>query len=196
MFSGIVKEIGIVEKIEPKNGLMEITVSSKLKFKTSESVSINGCCQTVIEVSNSTFTVQAVQETLDKTNFGELKIGSKVNLEPSLTLSDKLDGHLVSGHVDSTGKVIDILTDGENKIITISFQKELSKYIAQKGSMSVNGVSLTVIEAKNNTFSFTLIPYTRDNTNLGLLKIGSKVNLEVDLVSRYIVNYLKQECKI
>ena len=199
MFTGIVKEIGMVLSLEPKNGLLEINVSSNLKnLKEGDSVSVNGCCQTIVQVYSSKFIVQAVKETLDKTNLNELKVGSKVNLEPSLTLADKLDGHLVSGHVDSTGEVIEILNDGENQIIKIGFPETLNKYIAPKGSISVNGVSLTVMDMVRAgfkpalTFSFTLIPYTRDNTNLGLLEIGSKVNLEVDLVSRYLVNYLEK----
>ena len=199
MFTGIVKEIGMVLSLESKNGLLEINVSSNLKnLKEGDSVSVNGCCQTIVQVYSSKFIVQAVKETLDKTNLNELKVGSKVNLEPSLTLADKLDGHLVSGHVDSTGEVIEILNDGENQIIKIGFPETLNKYIAPKGSISVNGVSLTVMDMVRAgfkpalTFSFTLIPYTRDNTNLGLLEIGSKVNLEVDLVSRYLVNYLEK----
>lgn len=193
MFSGIVKEKGVVEKIEPKNGLLEIIISSNLNnLKEGDSIAINGCCQTIVQVQSSKFKVQSVKETLDKTNFSMLTISSKVNLEPSLTLADKLDGHLVLGHIDGVGEVISMSTDGENKVITISFQKMLNKYIAPKGSIAVNGVSLTIVEVKNNTFSFALIPYTRNNTNLGLLRTGDKVNLEVDLVSRYLVNYLEQ----
>ena len=202
MFTGIVKEIGIVENIEQKNGLLELTISCSDLIKDLEagdSVAIDGCCQTVVgkHASVHCFKVQATEETLQKTNFKDFKISSKVNLEAPLRIGDKLSGHLVSGHIDGTGEVSNILTFEENKIIRISFQDNLRDFIAPKGSISVNGVSLTVIDIKKNQFSFTLIPFTSKNTNLGLIKIGDLVNLEVDLVSRYLVNYLegsKQKC--
>jgi len=140
------------------------------------------------------FTIQATQETLDKTNFKELKVGSLINLESSLRMGDKISGHLVSGHVDAIGIVYDIEEDQENRIVKIEYPKELNKYIANKGSVTVNGTSLTVISSKINEnfiFTFTLIPFSRDNTNLGLIKKGNPVNLEIDLISRYLVNYLE-----
>ena len=192
MFSGIVQETGIVKDIESKNGILDITISSEdLDFKIGNSIAVDGCCLTVVDLNQKLFKVQVTRETRDKTNFHNLKIGSKVNLEPSLKLGDKLDGHLVSGHVDATGEVSKIIQDGENTIVQISYPHTLRSFIAQKGSLTVNGVSLTVIESKNDKFAFTLIPYTRDNTNLGLLKEGDLVNLEVDLVARYLVNYME-----
>lgn len=221
MFCGIIKEVGIVESLECKNNILDIIVSCKAlanEIKVGDSVAVNGCCLTVIEVfSNSEargtsrepreskfaalssqlparnlFTVQATQETLAKTNLLNLKVGSKVNLEPSLKVGDQIGGHLVLGHVDETGEVVNIIKNGENQSIKILFPKELSFFIASKGSISVNGVSLTVIDVKNKVFSFTLIPFTRDNTNLGLIKIGDLVNLEIDLISRYLINYLNE----
>ena len=194
MFSGIVKEIGIVEKLESKNGILEISILCKDLIddvKAGSSIAIDGSCQTIVETFPTSFKIQATQETLRKTNFLNLKIGSKVNLETSLKLGDKLDGHLVSGHIDASGEINKIIHDGENTIVQISYPRELRTLIAPKGSITVNGVSLTVIESKNNNFSFTLIPYTRDNTNLGLIKERDLVNLEVDLVARYLVNYLE-----
>ena len=209
MFSGIVKEIGTVKNLESKNGILELTISSERLINTlkeGSSIAVNGCCLTVTVIASdplrprsearamtSIFKVQATQETLQKTNFLNLKFDSKVNLEPSLKLGETIDGHLVSGHVDTTGEISDIVSSGENKIIKISHSNEYGKYIAPKGSITVNGVSLTVIESKNGKFDFTLIPFTRDNTNLGLLKIGDLVNLEVDLISRYLVNYLENK---
>ena len=212
MFSGIVKEIGTVKNLESKNGILELTISSEQVIKELQegsSVAVNGCCLTVIrepyivarddsqctnDNTQATFVVQATQETLQKTNFLNLQINSKVNLESSLKLGETIDGHLVSGHVDTTGEVSDILLSGENKIVKISYSGDYGKYIAPKGSIAVNGVSLTVIESKEvglkPAFTLTLIPFTRDNTNLGLLKIGDLVNLEVDLISRYVVNYI------
>lgn len=199
MFSGIVKEVGTVEKLESKRGVLALTISCSKVVRDLEvggSVAIDGCCQTVVEVNSNKFLVQSTQETLDKTNFKNLKIRSKVNLEPSLKVGDKLDGHLVLGHIDTAGEIKDVLSYDENKIIKISFSKSFAPYIAPKGSISVNGVSLTVIDTGNNEFSFTLIPFTRDNTNLGLLKPGDLVNLEVDLVSRYLVNYLNNNLQL
>ena len=215
MFSGIIKEIGTVEKLESNNEILNLTISSNLKnISLGDSISVDGCCLTVTQDYRQTglqanrtidpqvlkssspqiltpFTVQITQESLLKTNLSNLKIGSKVNLEPSLKVGDSLDGHLVSGHIDNTGEVCEIQDDGENRIVKIIFPKELRSFIAPKGSVSVNGVSLTVIDVVNDTFSFTLIPYTKNNTNLGLIKIGDLVNLEVDLISRYLVNYME-----
>ena len=194
MFSGIIQEIGTIKNLESKNGLLELTISSDRlinDLKIGSSIAINGCCQTVVEKNKNSFKIQATEETLKKTNFLNLKTGSKVNLESSLKLGESLDGHLVLGHVDTIGEVSDIFSSGENTIIKILYSDEYGKCIAQKGSISVNGVSLTIIDSKEAGFTFTLIPFTRDNTNLGLLKIGDLVNLEVDLISRYLVNYLE-----
>ena len=213
MFTGIVQEIGTIEKIEPKNGLLEITISCDElinDLEVGDSIAIDGCCQTVIASERmrakqpytandtSNFTIQATEETLQKTIFRNYKEDSKINLEAPLRVSDKLSGHLVSGHIDDVGEVSSVITFEENKIIWISFKKDLKEFIAPKGSISVNGVSLTVIDVKNKEFSFTLIPFTNKNTNLGLIRIGDLVNLEIDLVSRYLVNYLegsREKCK-
>ena len=199
MFSGIIQEIGIVDKIESRSGISEITVTCKQilnGLELGDSVAIDGCCQTVVQKNNNSFLVQATQETLEKTNFQKLQNRSKINLETSLKLGDKICGHLVSGHIDTTGEVSDILSFGENRIIKIKFPKELQDYIAPKGSISVNGVSLTIIDSKDYEFSFTLIPFTRDNTNLGSLRIGDHVNLEADILSRYVVNYFNNNLSL
>lgn len=206
MFSGIVQEIGTIETLRWSvsiDRILELTISSKHlinDLKIGSSIAVNGCCLTVVECSpTKTFKVQVTEETFKKTNFLNLKSDLKVNLESSLKLGETIDGHLVSGHIDTVGEVSDICSSGENKIIKISYSSEYGKYIAPKGSISVNGVSLTIIESKNDKFDFTLIPFTRDNTNLGLLKAGDLVNLEVDLISRYVVNVLenaRQEIKL
>ena len=196
MFSGIVQEIGTVKNLESRNKILELTISCDQlisNLKTGSSVSVNGCCLTVVEISKNSFEVEATEETLKKTNISSLQINSKINLELSLKAGDSIDGHLVLGHVDNIGKVKEIETFGENTLVTILFDEAFGKYIAPKGSIAINGVSLTVIDVKNNTFSFTLIPFTRDNTNLGLLKIGDAVNLEIDVLSRYLVNYLESK---
>ena len=194
MFSGVIQNFGTVADLQVEGGILNVTISTEkldADLKVGSSIAVDGCCLTVVNIGAFNFTVQVTKETLNKTNFNKLKIGSKVNLELSLKLGDKLDGHLVLGHIDFCGEISEIIYDNENTIVQISHPKELKNFIAPKGSISVNGVSLTVIESKNNVFSFTLIPYTRDNTNLGLLKEGDLVNLEVDLVSRYLVNYME-----
>ena len=201
MFSGIVQEIGTVERVDAKQELLIIEVSCTKfsdKLEIGSSVAIDGCCQTIVEISKLSaqdskllFKVQVTEETINKTQISKLKIGSKVNLEPSLKYGESVDGHLVSGHIDGTGEVASIIKNGENTIVKIFFPKELRKFIVAKGSISVNGVSLTVVGVENCEFSFTLIPFTRDNTNLGLIKTGDLVNLEVDLISRYLVNYIQ-----
>ncbi len=193
MFSGIIKEAGTISNLEFKSGLLEISVFfNKLNnVQAGDSIAINGCCLTVTKTSQSSFIVQATEETLQKTNLKYLEINSTVNLEPSLELGDKLNGHLVLGHIDAVGKISSVAKNDENIIVNICYPHELIGFIAPKGSISVNGVSLTVIESKDSIFNFTLIPYTRDNTNLGLLKIGDAVNLEIDVLSRYLINYLE-----
>ena len=197
MFTGIVKDIGIVEHIESKSGLLEFTVSANLKeLDIGKSISVDGCCLTITQIradcsDRLLFSVQVTEETIKRANLFKLKAGSKVNLEPSLKLGDSVDGHLVTGHVDAVGEINNLLKKEENTDIEILFPKELKKFMSSKGSIAVNGVSLTVIDIKNNTFNFTLIPYTRDNTNLGLLRIGDLVNLEVDVAARYFVNYME-----
>ena len=202
MFSGIVQEIGTVKGLEMKDGILDLAISSEKlikDLKDGSSISVNGACLTVTDITKDFFKVQVTEETLKKTNLANLKIGSKINLEPSLKLGETIDGHLVSGHIDTVGEVSGITLSGKNKIIKISFSGEYQKYIAPKGSITVNGISLTVINSKNHEFDFTLIPFTRDNTNLSLIKIGDLVNLEIDLISRYLVNYLenkKEEVKV
>ena len=201
MFSGIIQEVGTITALESKNGLLELTIScEKISgIEIGDSIAVDGCCQTVVSKQSSAnnkqlFTIQATQETLDKTNFKNYKIGEEINLEPSLRMGDKISGHLVSGHIDAIGIVYEIEDIEENRIVKIEYPKELNKYIANKGSITVNGTSLTVISSKINEnfiFTFTLIPFSRDNTNLGLIKKGNPVNLEIDLISRYLVNYLE-----
>lgn len=195
MFSGIVQEVGKAQNLEFRNGLLELTIfyNNLDSVQIGDSISVDGCCLTVTEVTQSSFKVQVTEETLEKTTFKNLTNGSKINLEPSLRLGDKICGHLVSGHVDTSGEVLSIESEklNENTIIKVKYSNNLRSFIAPKGSITVNGVSLTVVESKDNVFSFTLIPFTRDNTNLGLIKVGDHVNLEVDLISRYLVNYME-----
>ena len=201
MFSGIVQENGTVKNLEFRDEILSLTIVSEElidSLKEGSSVSVNGCCLTVVEVLENSFKVEVTEETLKKTNLSNLRKDSKVNLELPLKVGDRIDGHLVLGHVDTIGKVSGIESFGENTIVTILFKREFKKYIAPKGSITVNGVSLTIVEVKADlkqdpVLSFTLIPFSRDNTNLGSLKIDDAVNLEMDIISRYLVNYVESE---
>lgn len=189
MFTGIIEEIGKIKSISPASGGLKIVISAKLilnDLKIDDSVSINGVCQTAVKVSPDSFEVTAVEETIKKTTFGLLKNGEEVNLERALTLSTRLGGHIVQGHADTTGIVKRINKLGTGIEVWIDFPKEYEKNIVNSGSIAVEGVSLTVAEVKNNSFKLSLIPHSWDNTTLKKLKIGSKVNLEFDILGKYI----------
>lgn len=196
MFTGIIKEQGIVKSVKLSGDVVELNISCQQVFKKlsiGDSIAINGCCLTVVELDSKTsiFKTQITKETINRTDFCGLKEGMSVNLEPALNFNGKVDGHIVTGHIDCTGRVLAINSEKNDVVVKILFPEEYKSFIAPKGSISVNGVSLTVIDSDINSFSFTLIPFTKDNTNLGLLKVGDLVNLEMDLVSRYVVNCLK-----
>jgi len=196
MFTGIIREQGKVLKIEGNKGNLVLTIAAKevlKKKKTGESIAVDGACLTIIDLKKDCFQVEAMPETTRKTILGNLRPGDLVNLEPALTLSESLDGHLVQGHIDSLGVVKDVKLDGNSKILTIKFPELISKYVAYKGSITINGVSLTVIDIDTDTFSVALIPHTLENTNLNLLKTGDKVNLEVDMIARYLDRLLQNK---
>lgn len=184
MFTGIVKEIGSLKKTRTSSGITTLEITSKLKPKAGDSISVNGVCLTVTKKTASGFLVDVVKETLSRTNLGKLKVGEKVNLEPSLKIGDSLDGHFVTGHIDACGKV---LKNGEE--LLVSFPAKLRPFIAKKGSITINGVSLTVANLKNTILTSALIPFTQKHTNLGLLKKGDLINIEVDILARYLYNF-------
>jgi riboflavin synthase len=157
-----------------------------------QSIAVDGVCSTVIAFDADSFMVEYMPETMIKTTVGSFQEGTKVNLERSLTLQDFIDGSLVSGHVDATGSIEKIETRGETKEMTVSFPAELKKYIAPKGSIVVNGVSLTVVSVEGGVLRVALISYTLEQTNLGLLEKGDMVNIEVDMLARYVVNAMEK----
>lgn len=196
MFTGIVEKTGEIQKIS--NGkntkIFVVKAGSVLKTKKiGQSISVNGVCVTITAIKNGSFTFDAMPETLEKTNLGKLKINDIVNLEPALKLNGELDGHFVQGHVDAQGKVVSLKKEKKHMILTIEFPKEISQYLAFKGSIAINGVSLTVSRLESKTFSVDLIPHTLAKTNLGKLKKGDKVNLEADVIARYLKRLL--DCK-
>jgi len=154
-----------------------------------DSIAVNGACLTVIGIDKTTFAVEIMPETRKLTNIGALKIGDKVNLERAMSAQGRFGGHFVQGHVDATGRLNSLSREGEAIIAAISAPADLLKYIVKKGFIAVNGVSLTVIDQDTKQFSVSLVTYTRNNTNLGLLKIGNVVNLEVDIIGKYIEKF-------
>lgn len=190
MFTGIIEEVGIVEGIEEKNALTTFTVKAEILAKDTKigaSIAINGACMTVTTIKDGRITFDTIQESLDKTNLKDLKEGAEVNLESALRFGEKLEGHLLQGHVDGEGIVHE---KNEQNILTIKFPKGMEKYLALKGSIAINGVSLTISHLEAGTFSVALIPHTLEKTNLKNLTKEDKVNLEIDVLARYLESLL------
>ena len=188
MFTGIIEDLGIVEALEQENTNLHLTIKSKLasELKIDQSVSHNGVCLTVIDLTASSYTVTAIKETLDKTNLNSLKVGDRVNLERGLKLGDRLDGHMVQGHVDQIGICINVEAQNGSWIYTFEYNPKLGNITIEKGSVTVNGVSLTVVNSKDNGFSVAIIPYTYEHTNFHTFEEGTVVNLEFDVIGKYV----------
>ena len=189
MFTGLIEETGIVKNTVISKDGMEITIScNKIleDIKLGASICVNGACQTVTTFTNNDFTIQASNETLKVTTFKSLKKNDIVNLERALTLEKRIDGHIVSGHIDCTATFINSKNDGFSKEFFFRLPKEFSKYVIYKGSIAINGVSLTVASIKDDIFSVELIPTTLKEVNLANLKIGEIVNIETDLFAKYV----------
>lgn len=189
MFTGIVASVGKISKTEKIGGDLRLSIDvgylDMQDVQLGDSIMNNGICLTVIEFDEQSFVADLSKETLNLTTAGSWALGSQINLEKSLRLSDRLGGHLVSGHVDGVGEVVSRETIARAEQFCISAPQELAKYIAQKGSVTVDGTSLTVNGVEGNEFSLTIIPHTLDNTIIGTYQKGTKVNLEVDLLARY-----------
>ena len=195
MFTGIVEAIAKVYKIKKGEGNIHITLESSIssELKIDQSISHNGVCLTVVSCNEKFYTVTAIKETLDKTNLGKLEVGDIVNIERAMKLGDRLDGHIVQGHVDQTAKCISIKTFDGSWNYTFRYDKNSDNVTIEKGSITVNGVSLTVVNSKENEFSVAIIPYTYENTNFKKIEVGHKVNLEFDMIGKYITKlYLKR----
>lgn len=195
MFTGLVKELGKVASLTKNSAGIALKVKSEKIVKEisiDDSVSINGVCQTVTWFDTNSFQVQIVHGTLEKTTLGELKLGSTVNLELALRLSDRLGGHLVQGHVNGISKILDFKNFGNNWILRFSIPKDLMRYVVKEGSITLNGVSLTVYDIDLNLCEgvVSIIPHTWDNTVFKGSKIGDKVNVEVDILAKYVENLL------
>lgn len=193
MFTGLIEETGIVKGIDKTPEAFYLNVECRKVLdglKTGDSISVNGACQTVIEHTQKSFKVFASSETLKITTFSDFAIGQCVNLERTLRLCDRLDGHIVSGHIDGIAHVKNIEKNGNTIILAIETSEDLSKQIVKKGSVAIDGISLTVAEIDGNTFKTAVIPHTFENTNLKYLNVSDKVNIETDILSKYVEKYL------
>lgn len=188
MFTGIVEDMGKVVSLTNKGDNVEIEIKSSIsnELKIDQSVSHNGVCLTVVEINKDIYKVVAIKETLEKSAMGQLMVGDLVNLERAMKLGDRLDGHLVQGHVDQTGICTDINEANGSWYFSFEYNSEPGNITIEKGSISVNGVSLTVVKSSKSSFSVAIIPYTYEHTNFNTLKINTKVNLEFDIVGKYL----------
>ncbi len=188
MFTGIIEGFGKVIELKSDKENLHITLESKLtrELKIDQSLAHNGVCLTVVDIKGNQYLVTAVQETLLKSNLGDLKLGDFINLERAMKINGRLDGHIVQGHVDQTGKCIGVENKDGSWIYKFDYASDLGNITIEKGSITINGVSLTVINSGINTFSVAIIPYTYEHTNFNFIKVGDIVNLEFDMIGKYI----------
>jgi len=188
MFTGIIETLGIIKDLKKDNNNLNITVSSSIthELKIDQSVAHNGVCLTVIAINNGEYTVTAIKETIEKTNLADWKVGDLLNLERAMKLGDRLDGHIVQGHVDQTGICKSIEEANGSWYFTFEYDSNLNNITIEKGSITLNGVSLTVVNSKEKEFSVAIIPYTFEHTNFKNIQIGTTINLEFDVVGKYV----------
>lgn len=188
MFTGIIETLGIVKGIEREKENLHLTIKSSItnELKIDQSVAHNGVCLTVVAIDKDEYTVTAIKETLDKTNIDDLQVGDEINLERAMKLGARLDGHIVQGHVDGTGVCENIVDEDGSTVFTFSYDFDGTNITIEKGSITINGVSLTVVNSKKNEFSVAIIPYTYEHTTFKNFKKGTKVNLEFDVIGKYV----------
>ena len=188
MFTGIIETIGLVKEIIKENDNLHIKIQSNItkELKIDQSVDNNGICITVVEIDNDIYTVTAIKETIKKTNINKLCQGSSVNLERAMKLGDRLDGHIVQGHVDQIGVCQNVKEENGSWVFTFEYDKNLNNITIEKGSITIDGTSLTVIDSKINEYSVAIIPYTFEHTNFKNYKKGTIVNLEFDVIGKYV----------
>lgn len=199
MFTGIVQDVGRVVSRETRGGDVRLLIAfdrlNASGINVGDSICVQGCCLTAVEISDRTFAADVSRETLSLTTLGGLAAGSPVNLEPSLKAGDPLGGHLVSGHVDGVGEITSMSGDARSTRVEVSVPAALARYIAKKGSVTLEGVSLTVNEVRGATFGINLIPHTQAVTTLGTLRTGARVNVEVDQIARYVERLLNDSAQ-
>jgi riboflavin synthase len=188
MFTGIIETLGTIQEIKKEKNNLHITVNAAItsELKIDQSVAHNGICLTVVAISNNSYSVTAIDETVKKTNIGSWSVNNKVNLERAMKLGDRLDGHIVQGHVDQIGTCIQAQETNGSWSYTFEYDESLNNLTIEKGSITVNGVSLTVVNSKRNQFSVAIIPYTHEHTNFNEFSVGTKVNLEFDVIGKYV----------
>jgi|TARA_B110001450_G_scaffold128626_1_gene120951 riboflavin synthase len=188
MFTGIIESLGKIKSLSKEGENLHIEVASKLApmLKIDQSVSHNGVCLTVVSLTETSYVVTAIKETLDKTNIGQLEVGAVVNLERAMKLGDRLDGHIVQGHVDQTAICQEIKKQNGSWVFTFTYDSSLNNITIEKGSVTVNGVSLTVVDSRPNTFNVAIIPYTYQHTNFNTFVKNTMVNLEFDVIGKYV----------
>lgn len=193
MFTGIIKNIGTIVDINQENDNYRLTIEHGLKdINLGDSIAINGICLTVVDFQTNQFQVDVMPETIKRTNLTEMSVGTKVNLEPALKPNSEIGGHFVLGHVDTTGKLLSREVTKNSVLLTFSISKKYNHYLVEKGSIAVDGVSLTLIAVTDDTFQVGIVPYTQDETILGSLEVDQTVNLETDILGKYIYKDLKR----
>ncbi len=193
MFTGIIESLGKIEQLEKEGGNLHISVKSDITsaLKIDQSVAHNGVCLTVVSIKNDVYTVTAIEETLQKSSLGTVTIGDKVNLERAMILGSRLDGHIVQGHVDQTAKCTNITEKDGSWFFTFEYDPDMNNVTIEKGSITVDGVSLTVVNSNKNSFSVAIIPFTHEHTRFGSYKTGALVNLEFDVIGKYVARMME-----
>ncbi len=192
MFTGIIEDMGRIVSLEQEAGNLHLTVASAIsaELKIDQSVAHNGVCLTVVGLQSHTHTVTAIAETLSKTNLGSLQVNDQVNLERCTRVGDRLDGHIVQGHVDQTGTCVSVVEQNGSWLFTFRYSPGPSQVVVEKGSVCINGISLTAFNARDNLFSVAIIPYTWQHTNMQHLRAGDVVNLEFDIIGKYVARMM------
>jgi riboflavin synthase len=192
MFTGIVEEVGTLKELEDTGLVIQAhLVLQDIAIK--DSIAVDGICLTVVDLGNDWFRVDTMPETLRRTRLGSLHIGDPVNLERSAPVNGRIGGHIVQGHIEGTAEVLRMVPDGISQYVEVALPESLRPYVVPKGFIAVNGVSLTVVSCQQDCFSFALIPYTQQHTNLGQMQVGMLLNLETDILGRYVTHFLKTD---
>lgn len=194
MFTGIIESVGFVKNLKQEKENLHITIESNFtsELKIDQSIAHNGVCLTIVNIDGNAYTVTAIKETLDKSNLKFVDIGDEINLERAMILGARLDGHIVQGHVDQTAVCTNIVEENGSWIFSFDYDNTYKNITIEKGSITINGVSLTVVNSQKNSFSVAIIPYTYDNTNFHTFKKGTVVNLEFDVIGKYVARLLEQ----
>ncbi|PKP09604.1 MAG: riboflavin synthase [Bacteroidetes bacterium HGW-Bacteroidetes-3] len=194
MFTGIIESVGFVKNLKQEGENLHITIESKFthELKIDQSIAHNGVCLTIVNIKNKEYTVTAIKETLDKSNLKFIKVGDEINLERAMILGARLDGHIVQGHVDQTAVCTNIIEENGSWVFSFEYDNTYNNITIEKGSITINGVSLTVVNSKKNSFSVAIIPYTYEFTNFHTFKKGTVVNVEFDVIGKYVARLLEK----